>query len=96
MVSLSRYLLFVVAIMIFIIQIVLLFFIHFSHSQECGKINARLSLIVGGNKAIRGEFPFLVALFEYLKEDFLCGGTLVTNKHAITGKLMYYISIKKF
>jgi secreted trypsin-like serine protease len=55
-------------------------------------------LIQNGKSVERGEYPWMVALFEKNpksgKEFYFCGGTLISNKKVLTGKKYFFI-IKK-
>lgn len=58
------------------------------HDDEvCGQQFVLAGLIAGGNKTVRGEWPWLVAL--ELKPDgmFFCAGTLISEKHVLSGEL---------
>lgn len=41
--------------------------------------------IGGGEEVDRGQWPFIVALYLAKESRYFCGGTLVTNKHILTG-----------
>jgi len=66
--------------------------------NECG-INKSHSggpnlLIAHGNKTLPGQWPWLAAIFRVIYEyEYLCGGTILTTKHVLTGTL---IKIKMF
>lgn len=55
-----------------------------SYETECGrpKIFGVQSLVVNGNSFTRGEWPWIAALI--FKEQFTCGGTLVSQNHIIS------------
>ncbi|XP_011858642.1 PREDICTED: uncharacterized protein LOC105556175 [Vollenhovia emeryi] len=65
---------------------------------ECGVTNyyteGTNSLIPNGAMALPGQWPWVVALFRTVQTDlvtqryFNCGGSLLTNKHVITGMLI--------
>lgn len=46
--------------------------------------NSITDRIYGGTRISPGEFPFLVALYDYSTESFFCGGALITAKHVLT------------
>lgn len=55
----------------------------------CGSPTRQAGFIFGGNRSTRGEFPWLVALM-FAKESpplFLCGGTLISDRHVVTGEV---------
>ena len=63
-------------------------------TEKCGNPkNARIqsyrtSRMVGGEDFKRGDFPWMVALTRNSNNkdpDFFCAGTLVSNRHVITG-----------
>jgi Trypsin len=55
-------------------------------SESCGsKIGAR-GLSFGGEKVQSNEWPWLVALINWPKNEFFCGGSLVSSKHVISGE----------
>jgi len=64
-----------------------------NNNHECG-ISSRTGntnlLIANGQKTSPGEWPWLAVLF-VVKNDgykFLCGGSILTNKHILTGILI--------
>lgn len=52
---------------------------------DCGKVEFSTGFVIGGNKTERGQWPFLVALYSLEKNSFLCGGSLITSRHVLTG-----------
>jgi hypothetical protein len=58
--------------------------------KTCGLVHKGSGLIVNGAEFRRGSFPWLVALM-YVGDNspskFFCGGTLISAKHVLTGKL---------
>lgn len=63
----------------------IIFCFSFSIAQECGKPQVLSGLIFNGEEAIKGEFPFLMALFEIARDKFFCGANLISKRHALTG-----------
>lgn len=62
-----------------------------AESFECGVIsggNDKVPLIFNGNSYTRGEWPWLVAIYKRQEGSltFICGGTLVSDRHIVTGK----------
>lgn len=41
--------------------------------------------IMGGNEADREQWPFIAALYHTKKLEYFCGGTLIANRHILTG-----------
>ena len=56
--------------------------------RVCGKPAQTVGFIVNGADFKRGEFPWMVALLNKLRNqpEFFCAGTLVSTRHVITGK----------
>ena len=67
----------------------LIFFVIRCESTEttCGRADQAGGLIIGGSQVERGKWPWIVALFKTVNNDskFFCGGTLISNKHVVTG-----------
>lgn len=54
----------------------------------CGKVFYNQGFVVGGNETVRGQWPFIVALYLGQEIDqFFCGGVLISPQHVLTGKL---------
>lgn len=53
---------------------------------NCGRVLTGRGLVVGGNLAERGQWPFLVSLHHVETKEHFCGGSLITVKHVITGE----------
>lgn len=58
-------------------------------NNECGIVsggNEKIPLVHNGNSYIRGDIPWLVAIYKNKGGalGFLCGGTLVSNRHIVT------------
>jgi len=58
-----------------------------SQAQECGQVKYSAGLIINGTEVRRGEFPFLVAIKTVKDQKFICGGSLITKTHALTGEI---------
>lgn len=52
---------------------------------ECGTTNFTRALISKGAKTDRGEWPFLTALHYVEEFKFFCGGSLISDRHVLTG-----------
>lgn len=51
---------------------------------RCGTVPYATGFIIGGSEAKRGQWPFMVALIIRPRNQFFCGGTLITNKHVLS------------
>lgn len=53
----------------------------------CGRLGS-VSLVANGQDVLPGMYPWLVAIYETKAEGlvFNCGGTLISNRHVISGK----------
>lgn len=60
-----------------------------SGQVECGRPTINDPLIIGGEEYLRGALPWLVALFTQKQkkneQKFICAGTLVSDRHVVTG-----------
>lgn len=56
---------------------------------DCGKSSTSVGLVTGGSTAKLGQWPFLVSLYDVDLDAHLCGGSLITNQHVLTGKIIY-------
>lgn len=52
----------------------------------CGNVSFSTGFVIGGKKTERGQWPFLVALYNQVKQKFFCGGSLITSQHVLTGE----------
>lgn len=55
------------------------------YGLDCGRINISRPLILDGKQVVRGEWPFIAALYNVHESKFFCSGTLITNQHVLTG-----------
>lgn len=53
---------------------------------DCGKTEFSTAYIIGRNTTERGQWPFLVALHSLEQNKFICGGSLITSRHVLTGE----------
>lgn len=62
-----------------------------SQKNNCGKpIIGVKYLIARGERTLPGQWPWLAAIFITRKKfEFQCAGTLITDRHILTGKLNY-------
>lgn len=56
------------------------------HCTECGKVNSIEDLIIDGTKSIIERWPFVVVIHQLNNSEYLCGGTLISMKHILSGK----------
>lgn len=56
-----------------------------SGASECGIIKFTKPLILGGTQTSKGEWPFITALYYTADAKFFCGGTIISDKHILTG-----------
>lgn len=64
------------------------------NGMECGSVNLTRSLMRGGRATLRNEWPFIVALYEVRHTKFICGGTLISNRHVLTGDYEFLLITK--
>lgn len=55
-------------------------------TMECGTVNFVRPAVLGGSGTIKGEWPFIVAIKNHY--NYLCGGTIIANRHILTGEVM--------
>lgn len=55
--------------------------------SQCGNVDLLQPTILKGTETLRGQWPFIAALIEAKEEEFFCGGTLISTKHVMTGKV---------
>lgn len=60
---------------------------------ECGTVTAINDLILGGNEVSKGAWPFAVVISRKINNKFLCGGTLISKKHVLTGNRMEFSAL---
>lgn len=65
------------------VALVFLIQIYRVSGMECGTVNIVRPRILGGNQALRGEWPFVASIQNQSK--YICGGTIISNKHILTG-----------
>lgn len=60
--------------------------------EECGTVSIIDDAIRRGDEAIKGAWPFAAVLSKRSDNKVLCGGTLISKKHVLTGKKMMFCS----
>lgn len=55
-------------------------------SQSCDLRQGLVANVVGGDKAAKNEWPWLVAFDKIPEEKFFCAGSLVSFKHVLLNK----------
>jgi secreted trypsin-like serine protease len=61
-------------------------------SNRCGSRHTVVGTIYGGDRANRNSWPWLVALFDRKNERFFCAGSLISEKHILSGKNKSFLS----
>lgn len=58
------------------------------NDDQCGITSVTNTLIAHGRDVLRGEYPWLVAIFQVknLGPEFVCGANLISHRHVITGR----------
>lgn len=72
--------------MIFAVIILFLKFAFVFSEEFCGKVSISTGLVVNGEEARPGEFPFLVALYKIENDKFFCAGNLISRRHVLSGE----------
>lgn len=65
---------------------VVLFAISVANAKSCGRRSNVVGTIFGGNKALKNEWPWLVAFVDRQSESFFCCGSLISSKHVLSGE----------
>ena len=55
-------------------------------AANCGHKFSGVGYIVGGSKALPNAWPWLTVLLYKPKNKFFCGGSLISEKHVISGE----------
>jgi hypothetical protein len=55
-------------------------------SQSCGSRSETAGLVVGGKEVKRGDWPWLVAFVHTQENLFFCGGSLISDRHVLSGE----------
>lgn len=67
-----------------------LIFINFSEistsTDTCGTRKFTAGLIFGGENAVKGQWPWMAPIRNKMRGKYVCGSTLISNKHSLTGE----------
>ena len=68
--------------------LLLITFSSLSVTDDCGTRSYSTGTIFGGNYAVIRQWPWFARLFRIgqVKDQFFCGGSLISDKHVLTGK----------
>jgi hypothetical protein len=77
--------------LIFAIAAFLQFFDGSSGYEACGDRGGVGGLVLGGKKVKRGDWPWIVAIIRKPNNAFMCGGSLISDKHILSG--IFYIIV---
>lgn len=55
-------------------------------AADCGRSNEVVGLIYNGEKSTSGDWPWIAALFYRPANSFFCSGSLVSEKHLLSGE----------
>lgn len=55
------------------------------NGTECGTVEVIHPFIIPGTPTLRGQWPFIAALYAVHPSKYFCGGTLISSKHVLTG-----------
>lgn len=59
-------------------------------NEDCGKKSKNIAAgtSFGGESTNKGEWPWLVAINDRFQSIFLCGGSLLSRLHVLTGLMV--------
>lgn len=66
--------------------LLLLLIIFEAEAQTCGRPKGIFGTVVNGVKAKKNEWPWLVAFVEWTSGKFFCGGSLLSQRHVLSGE----------
>lgn len=72
------------------VVLVYLLQVHQTSGYTCGTVDLTHDLIRGGNEAAKGQWPFIVALYEVKRSRCMCGGSLISKRHVLTGNDLFF------
>lgn len=73
----------------------------YKYFDRCGRPAAGqvIHTIIGGQEAMEGQFPWMVAIYQLNSQktwDYSCGGSLISDRHVLTGKFsVFQIKVNK-
>lgn len=67
--------------------LVLAFAVKLVTAHQCGELLFSKGFTIRGEAITRGQWPYLVALVNVAENSFFCGGSLISAKHVLTGKI---------
>lgn len=56
-------------------------------SSSCGKRSGVVGTIFGGAEVKKNSWPWIVALYNRPQKKFFCAGTLISQKHVLSGNI---------
>lgn len=59
--------------------------IDLEYFKTCGQVQGFVGTVFGGEYVKPNQWPWIVALI-HLEAGYFCGGTLLSNKHVLSGK----------
>lgn len=78
----GEYFLFIAILSCFVSNIFL------DEAQECGRVGSDFNCqMIGGVKPEKRDWPWLVALINRKQDSVFCGGSLLSAKHVLSGKV---------
>lgn len=77
----------VVLVILFVIKVVNCGLIE--RVVACGQRNGSIGTIFGGAETQKGEWPWLVPFYHRPTNNFFCAGTLISEKHVLSGKELF-------
>lgn len=54
--------------------------------EQCGRSSYLSGTIIGGKSALPGQLPWIVPLQLKNEEKFLCGASIISRRHLLTGE----------
>lgn len=57
-------------------------------SEGCGQRKALAGTVFGGARIRKGQWPWIVAFLHRFERNFFCGGSLISDKHVLSGEIL--------
>ena len=57
-----------------------------SSANECGQQSVGTGFSIGGEYSLRGQWPWLVPLFEVNDNKFFCSSSIISDKFLLSGE----------